>query len=70
VSLTPLELPFETEHAAVLPRRHVIRSGDTLTSLAHHYYGQEERALEIYRANYQHISDPARLPVGAVLSIP
>ena len=50
------------------PRRHKIRRGDTLWSIAQKVYGDPERWPDIARANPQH--DPNRLQIGAVLRLP
>ena len=51
-------------------RRHTVREGDTLFSLARGYYGDAERFGEIYRANRDVLQEPDPLPVGAELVIP
>src|SRR5262249_8890269 len=53
-----------------LPRRHTVAEGDTLASLAEHYYGDREKADEIFRANREQLASPDTLPVGIVLIIP
>lgn len=46
-------------------------SGDTLSSIAQHFYGDPNRWPEIYAANSSVIGgDPSALAVGAVLTIP
>jgi nucleoid-associated protein YgaU len=51
-------------------RRHVVRDGDTLFSLARQYYGDPERFGVIYQANRGVLETPDPLPVGADLVIP
>ena len=51
-------------------RRHTVRDGDTLFSLARQYYGDPERFGAIYRANRGVLASPDALPVGADLVIP
>jgi nucleoid-associated protein YgaU len=51
-------------------RRHTIRDGDTLESLALRYLDDEGRASEIFAANRAILSDPTLLPIGAKLTIP
>ncbi len=58
---------LKTIHA---PPRHRIRDGDTLVSLAEHYYNDASRATEIFRANREQLTDPDLLPVGSWLLIP
>jgi nucleoid-associated protein YgaU len=60
----------ETEEANSLPRPHTVEAGDTLASLAERYYGDQEMAEEIYRANRDSLKGPDHLPVGIVLTIP
>jgi nucleoid-associated protein YgaU len=52
------------------PRRHTVREGDTLFSLARDYYGGAEKFDLIYRANRGVLSQPDPLPVGVELVIP
>lgn len=49
-------------------RSHMVRTGDTLHSIAHETYGQPRfwRGL----ATFNHIDDPRRLPAGSVVSLP
>jgi nucleoid-associated protein YgaU len=51
-------------------RRYVVRSGDTLRSIAARFYGDERRWFDIYRANRKAIDDPDSLKVGATLRLP
>lgn len=51
-------------------RRHVVREGDTLFSLARQYYGDPDRFGVIYQANRGVLQTPESLPVGADLVIP
>ena len=51
-------------------RSHVVQEGETLISLAQHYYGNREQSLQLYHANRDLLMAPDRLPVGAVLRIP
>lgn len=53
------------------PRRtHLVRDGDTLSSLADEYLGSSKRYLEIYEANRELLASPDLLPIGAELQIP
>ena len=60
------EMPAQT--AGI--RRHTVREGDTLFSLARQYYGNAERSGLIYHANRGVLQAPDPLPVGADLVIP
>jgi nucleoid-associated protein YgaU len=51
-------------------RRHTVREGDTLFTLARRYYGDAERFGAIYQANRDVLRVPDPLPVGADLVIP
>ncbi len=57
--------------AAVAPSSYVVRSGDTLSTIAKRLYRDGERWHEIYDANRALIgADPDRLDVGMTLRIP
>lgn len=56
--------------ALIAPRSHVIAPGETLYTIAQHYYGRGDRFTELYRANQKLIPDPDRLPVGQTIIIP
>jgi nucleoid-associated protein YgaU len=51
-------------------RRHVVREGETLYSLARHYYQDDRKFVDIYRANQAVLTTPDPLPPGTVLVIP
>ena len=51
-------------------KRHVVREGDTLSTIARQYYGSETHWRRIQQANPQRTADPTRLKVGVVLTIP
>jgi nucleoid-associated protein YgaU len=51
-------------------RIHKIVDGDTLPALATKYLGAADRAMEIFQANREVLSDPELLPIGAELKIP
>jgi nucleoid-associated protein YgaU len=53
------------------PQVHVVRKGDTLFSLARHYYaGDASKWRRIYEANRDRITDKDRIKVGQELIIP
>jgi len=52
------------------PVFHKIRDGDTLSALAQRYLGSPARAVEIFDANREVLSDPELLPIGTELKIP
>lgn len=49
-------------------RSHIVARGDTLSSIAADVYGDPGRWRPL--ADHNHLTDPRRLPVGAVLEIP
>jgi nucleoid-associated protein YgaU len=51
-------------------RRHTVREGDTLFSLAVRYYGDAERCTDLLRANREVLDKPDELKPGTVLVIP
>lgn len=51
-------------------RKHVVREGETLFSLAQRYYGDGEQFQLIYRANQHEAEATDPLPAGTVLLIP
>jgi nucleoid-associated protein YgaU len=51
-------------------RVHKIVDGDTLPALATKYLGSADRAMEIFQANREALSDPELLPIGVELKIP
>jgi nucleoid-associated protein YgaU len=51
-------------------RRHTVREGDTLTSLAKRYYGDEAKSAALFRVNRAVLTSPNELPPGTDLVIP
>ena len=51
-------------------REHVVREGDSLVSLARHYYGRGDRWRTLWKANPHLKDDPAALELGSVVRIP
>lgn len=49
---------------------HIVKEGETLFSLAQHYYGDGNQYVEIYRVNRAVLLSPDHLPAGTVLFIP
>lgn len=50
--------------------RHRIVDGDTLGTIARLYYGDEQRARELFEMNRNVLRDPELLPIGTELVIP
>ncbi len=69
---TPRPQPREefVEPGTVPGRTHWVEPGETLSSLARRYYGNENQWRKIYYANSRRLTDPNNLPVGIKLIIP
>jgi nucleoid-associated protein YgaU len=62
--------PDESIDLGKLPGKiHIVQPGDTLYSLAEHYYGQGKFYGKILAANRNRLEDPNNLPVGMKLII-
>ncbi len=59
-----------SESAPSEARRHVVKDGETLESIARDYYGDEANAVSIYEANRDQIRDPKDLRAGQTLIVP
>jgi nucleoid-associated protein YgaU len=66
----PVSGPEEAIAAAPAVRRHTVREGDTLFSLARRYYGDGDRFADLYRANRGVLASPDALQPGTELVIP
>ncbi len=51
-------------------RIHVVRTGESLQTIASRYYQSRDYYLEIYLANQDILESPIQLPVGVTLKIP
>jgi nucleoid-associated protein YgaU len=49
---------------------YVVVSGDTLSKLAKHFYGDAGQYMKIFNANKDKLSDPDKIKVGQELVIP
>jgi nucleoid-associated protein YgaU len=56
--------PIETE------KFYIVQKGDTLSSIAHTYYGSAAKWRKIFNANHDVIPDANKLAIGAKLVIP
>lgn len=68
-SISPIErysVPVPQEDAEAVP--HLYAEGETLSLLAHRYYGDWREWPRI--ADYNSVSDPRRVVVGTTLFIP
>ena len=59
-----------TPAASAPPRVHTVESGDTLSKIAKHYYGDPNQYPKIFQANTPMIKDPDEIYPGQVLLIP
>lgn len=59
---SPVLLPTASEH--------LVRQGDTLSSISNRYYGSHMQWKRIYVANREQIPDARRLEVGTILQLP
>ena len=55
---------------AVVSRRHIVQEGETLFTLAEHYYGDKTKSLVIYQANQDVLKSSEQLTPGMFLVIP
>jgi nucleoid-associated protein YgaU len=68
---TVTEWGVETDaSSAAGPRKHRVKDGDTLATLAERYLGDPTRAGELLEANRTLISNPELLPIGVELVVP
>lgn len=56
--------------AGAPPKTHTVKSGDTLWAIAKAYYGNGSQFPAIFNANRDKLSDPNKIQVGQVLTIP
>lgn len=78
LSVAPPALPEAFDRAppaaiadeAFGPRKHRVRDGDTLATLAERFLGDAARANEILAANQALVTNPDLLPIGVELLIP
>lgn len=65
-----LDLP-STPSVATSPNQYIVKSGDNLSAIAQHFYGDSQKWTAIYRANRTLIGgDPNLIHPGQVLTIP
>ncbi len=57
-------------HATSVTSTYTVRSGDTLSSIARHFYGTTSKWNWIFQANRSKISNPNVVMVGETLTIP
>lgn len=68
----PLPTAIPAPVAAVVPttRTYIVKNGDSLAKIAHHYYGDAQKWPDIYKANKAKIANPKLIRPGDKLTIP
>jgi hypothetical protein len=66
--VTSSKTTASTKSTSGWPKTYVVKSGDTLSKIAAHFYGSSSKWHQIANAN--NIRDPQKLTVGAKLRIP
>lgn len=56
--------------AAAPGQSYTVKAGDTLSKIAKEHYGNANAYMKIFEANRDKLSDPDKIKVGQVLSIP
>ena len=51
-------------------QKYTVKSGDTLSKIAKHYYGDAGKYMKIFEANKGTLKDPDKIQVGQELAIP
>jgi nucleoid-associated protein YgaU len=59
-----------TSGSAQTPRIHIVRPGETLSTISQQYYGTANNWRKILTANDKTVKDANKVPVGAKLIIP
>ncbi|HUP89949.1 MAG TPA: LysM peptidoglycan-binding domain-containing protein [Longimicrobiales bacterium] len=49
---------------------YTVKSGDTLSGIAKHHYGDAAKSKNIFEANRNQLKDPDKIQVGQVLTLP
>jgi len=66
----PAPAPRYAGKADTGTRTHIVKKGETLSSIAKQYYGNANRWRDIWKANKDVVPDPKKLKVGTRLVIP
>lgn len=56
--------------AGAVPATYTVQKGDTLSSIARKFYGDQKMFKKIYEANKDKIKSPDNVPLGTVLTMP
>jgi LysM repeat protein len=67
-STAPAKIPMPESSST--KRTYTVKSGDTLSAIAKHFYGNGNEYMKIFNANRDQLSDPDKIKVGQVLTIP
>ncbi|TWU06763.1 LysM domain/BON superfamily protein [Symmachiella macrocystis] len=59
-----------TSTQTAAPREYKVRRGDSLERIAVKFYGSRRKALDIFRANAEHLSSPNAIREGMTLTLP
>jgi nucleoid-associated protein YgaU len=51
-------------------RMYTVKSGDTLSAIANHFYNDASQYMKIFEANKNLLSSPDKIAPGQVLTIP
>lgn len=62
--------PMTSASTGTSQRTHTVGHGETLTGIAHHYYGKASEYQKIFEANRDQLSDPDKVHEGMTLIIP
>lgn len=63
-------LPAPAESAAAGGQTYTVQSGDSLSKIAKHFYGDAAEYMRIFEANKDQLDDPNKIQVGMELNIP
>ncbi|MEP6540177.1 MAG: LysM peptidoglycan-binding domain-containing protein [Bryobacteraceae bacterium] len=55
---------------AAAAEKYTVQSGDTLSKIAKHFYGDANQYMRIFEANQDQLDDPNKIQIGQKLSIP
>lgn len=61
---------YEQAEPIKTTRFHIVQKGDSLSSIAQHYYGSAAKWRKILSANEKAIKDPNKITPGTKLTIP
>lgn len=65
-----VDVPAHAAEVIDTTRVHVVAEGDTLDTIAMHFYGNKNAGMLIFDANRDQLTDPDRIKPGQMLKIP